>query len=220
MKKIFFVLLLLVVCGFQSQLSAQVDTKVSTKDGDNEITRLQIGETLPLSDAMMMNITSKEVSLDDVMEENGLLLVFSCNTCPFVIAYEDRYPEVEQWAKKGNIGLALINSNEAKRDKDGNMDDSLEAMQLHAKEANYDCYYLVDKNHALADAIGAFTTPQVFLFNSRKELVYKGAIDDNWKEKSEVQQQYLKDAIESLVKGEEIELTETKGRGCSIKRLK
>lgn len=217
MKKVFFVLLLLVVCGFQTQVSAQVQAQASEH---SEITRLQIGETLPLGDAKMTNIDSKEMALDDIIEENGLLLVFSCNTCPFVIAYEDRYPEVEQWAKKGNIGLALINSNEAKRDKNGNMDDSLEAMQSHAKEANYDCYYLLDKDHALADAIGAFTTPQVFLFNSRKELVYKGAIDDNWKNKAEVKQQYLKNAIESLVKGEKIELAETKGRGCSIKRLK
>jgi len=217
MKKIFFVLLLLVVCGFQSQLSAQGKAQVSANE---DITRLKIGEMLPLSDVKMMNITSKEVSLDEVMEENGLLLIFSCNTCPFVIAYEDRYPEIEMWSKKANIGLALINSNEAKRNKEESMDDSFEAMQLHAKEAKYDCYYLLDKNHALADAIGAFTTPQVFLFNSRKELVYKGAIDDNWKDKSEVKQQYLVSAIESLMKGEKIELAETKGRGCSIKRLK
>lgn len=217
MKKIFFVLLLLVVCGFQSQLSAQGQAQVSANE---EITRLEIGETLPLSDAMMMNITSKEVSLDEITEENGLLLIFSCNTCPFVIAYEDRYPEIEMWAKKANLGLALINSNEAKRNKEESMDDSLEAMQAHAKEANYDCYYLLDKDHALADAIGAFTTPEVFLFNSKKELVYKGAIDDNWKDKSEVKQEYLVDAIVSLMKGDKIKLTEAKGRGCSIKRLK
>lgn len=189
------------------------------KDQNDDIYRLQIGEKLPMGEVKMMDISGEEVSLDDIMGENGLILNFSCNTCPFVVAYEDRYPEVEELAKNNGLGLALINSNEKKRRGD-NMDDSLEAMQEHAKEMKYNSYYLVDKNHQLADAIGAFTTPHVFLFNADKELVYKGAIDDNWREKGGVTEKYLENAVKASVAGEKANPAETKGKGCSIKRIK
>ena len=196
------------------------NTKEVKGEGDKgDIYRLQIGEKLPMGEVKMMDISGEELSLDDIMGENGLILNFSCNTCPFVVAYEDRYPEIEELAKNNGMGLALINSNEKKRRGD-NMDDSLEAMQEHAKEMKYNSYYLVDKNHQLADAIGAFTTPHVFLFNADKELVYKGAIDDNWREKGGVTEKYLENAVKASVAGEKANPAETKGKGCSIKRIK
>jgi len=192
-------------------------TKVK-KDEYPGVKHLAIGNKLPMSDVKMQDISDKMMSLDEIADENGLLIVFSCNTCPFVIAYEDRYPSMQEYAEKNNIGFAILNPNERKRQAD-NMEDSFENMKSHAKEVGYNCPYLIDKDHKLADEIGAFRTPDVFLFNANKELVYKGAIDDNWKNKDEVNNQYLTDAIDKMLKGEKIANPEVKGRGCSIKRL-
>ncbi len=216
MRKSMFLVLVLLLSA--STVFAQ-DVVKKEMPKDDGITRLQIGDKLPMTDVKMQDISGEMYSLDDLMGENGLILNFSCNTCPFVIAYLDRYPEVEKMAKENGIGLALLNSNENKRVGD-NMDDSFEAMQAHAQENNYDCHYLVDKNHQIADAIGAFTTPHVFLFNAEKVLVYKGAIDDNWRSKDGVEVQYLEMAVKSMLSGEKIEIPETKGKGCSIKRIK
>ncbi len=216
MQKTFLGLFALLLIGFCSY--AFYPSTPQTKEDDG-ITRLQIGDKLPLGDLKMMDISDKELSLNDIMGENGLILNFSCNTCPFVLAYEDRYPDVEKLAKESGLGLALINSNEAKRQGSKN-EDTMDAMKAHAKELSYDCYYLLDKNHQLADAIGAFTTPHIFLFNKDQELVYKGGIDDNWRSKEEAKEAFLANAVSSLLSGKKIDPAETKGRGCSIKRLK
>ena len=111
----------------------------------------------------------------------------------------------------------LVNSNEAKR----KGADSMDEMKNHAKEKGYlDFAYVVDQNHVLADAFGATKTPDVFLFNSDLELVYKGAIDDNSKNKGGVEEPYLMNAVKALSSGEEITPATTKALGCSIKRIK
>ncbi len=218
-----YLLILLFFCGMA--LNAQTTQKKQTTQDSKksaqkeEVKRLQIGEMLPMQDVKMMDISGQEISLSEIMGPNGIILNFSCNTCPFVIKWEDRYPGIEKFAKDSGIGNVLINSNEARRQGD-NMDDSMEAMQAHAKEANYSSYYLLDKNHMLADAIGAFTTPHVFLFNGKGELVYKGAIDDNYKDMGAVKEKYLENAVKAMLMGQTPDPQETKGNGCSIKRLK
>lgn len=188
---------------------------MATLHGVAQNSVLGIGELLPQSDEKMQCATTGgDYNLADLQGENGLLLIFSCNTCPFVVAWEDRYPMVAEIAKKNNVGFALINSNYLKRDKD----DSYEAMSTHAKDQNYSWPYLVDNESELANAIGAQTTPHVFLFDKNNKLVYKGAIDDNYKNAAEVETFYLKDALNSLGSGAEIQTKETRNQGCSIKR--
>jgi peroxiredoxin len=178
---------------------------------------LEIGDKAPLADVKMKNVTGKDLSLKDASKENGLLVIFSCNTCPFVIGWEDTYPGLGDLTSKNNIGMVLINSNEAKREKD----DSFEAMKEHYQEAGYNTPYVVDKNHKLADAFGGKTTPHVYLFNKKMELVYRGAINDKYENKeNKVTKTYLNNAIEQLVKGEKIDTPITQERGCSIKRVK
>jgi hypothetical protein len=177
---------------------------------------LAIGKKAPMQDVKMLNYTGVKLSLDDIKKENGLLVIYSCNTCPFVIAWEDRYPALGEFCAANNIGMVLVNSNVAKRDGD----DSVEAMTQHAIEKGYNTAYVVDENAALADAMGARTTPHVFLFNKDMELAYRGAIDDNHKSANDVTTPYLNKAIESLAKGETIRTAETKALGCSIKRIK
>jgi len=177
--------------------------------------QLAIGAKAPKTDIKMKNVDGRAFSLDDVKQETGLCVVFSCNTCPYVVAWEDRYNELAAFCKKNNVGFILVNSNEAKRDGD----DSHQAMLAHAKEIGYGDYpYVVDSEHVLADAFGATKTPDVFLFNSKMELAYKGAIDDNMKEKGAVKEAYLTNAVAAMVAGKPITPTETKAIGCSIKR--
>ncbi|MFA9391793.1 MAG: redoxin family protein [Prolixibacteraceae bacterium] len=176
---------------------------------------IQIGESLPEFKAKLECTTSgKSYSIDELKSEHGLLIIFSCNTCPFVVAWEDRYPMINELAKKNGVGFALMNSNEMKRDGD----DSKKAMSTHAKEKKYEWPYLVDVNSDFANLMGAQTTPHVFLFDKNNKLVYKGAIDDNYKNADEVEVFYLKDALNSLGANQKIVLQETRNLGCGIKR--
>ena len=199
-------------CGILMSASAQ----------STEINELNPGDKAPLSDMKMTNIDGQQWSLVDIAGENGTLVIFSCNTCPFVVGregrtegWEGRYNEVAGFARENGIGSVLVNSNEAKR----KGDDSLEEMKMHAREAGYILPYVVDEGHKLADAFGARTTPHVYLFDSEFRLVYRGAIDDNVDSASEVKDTYLKDAIESMVIGKRVKPAVTKAIGCSIKRV-
>lgn len=175
---------------------------------------LQIGDKADHTSVKMLGVSGEKMSLNDAMGENGLVLIFSCNTCPFVKKWEGRYNGLKKWADDHEVGMVVVNSNY--RNRDGV--DSYEAMQKHAKEQSYSFPYLVDENSLLANAYGGQTTPHVFLFNNDFKLVYKGAIDDNYDDASGVKKAYLKTAIGNLAKGEEIAQAETKPVGCSIKR--
>lgn len=182
-----------------------------------------IGEKAPMVTAPMMNIDGQPQTLLNLKGDNGLLVIFSCNTCPFVVGngaktegWEGRYNGLAELAESLNIGMVLINSNEAKRDGD----DSFTEMKNHAKEAGYTMPYLVDEGSKLANACGARTTPHVFLYNGNLELAYRGSIDDNVNRASEVKEKYLEMAMNRLAEAKKIKTTETKAVGCSIKRVK
>lgn len=173
-----------------------------------------IGGKATLTDVKMLDVSGKKVSLSDAAGENGLLVMFSSNTCPFVIQWQDRYNEIKKWADQNKVGMIVLNSNYGNRDGV----DSYEAMQKHARDNNYKFSYVVDEDSQIANAFGGQTTPHVFLFDTDMELVYKGAIDDNYKSAKEVKKNYVKDALTSLSNGGEVAVAETKPVGCSIKR--
>lgn len=175
---------------------------------------LEIGAAIPKTDLKMMDVSGKEVALTDVKKEKGLLVIFSCNTCPFVKLSERRIKESVELASKNNIGVIIINSNEAQRSEE----DSFDAMKKYAASQDFKCSYVVDKNSELADAFGATRTPHCFLFD-KKGLVYRGAIDDNVKDENTAKEHYLKDAIEAVGKGGAVKTNSTKSVGCSIKRI-
>lgn len=180
-----------------------------------DIQQLPLGSTLPLGDVQMEDISGRNLSLNEVKGDNGLLVIFSCNTCPWVIKWEDRYPVVQELATVNDIGIILLNPNEDYRDKGDGMED----MILHAEKAGYNLPYVLDKNHRVADAFGASRTPHVYLFNAEDKLVYVGAIDDNANSAADVEEFYLEDAIEQLSAGQVITRSTTKSIGCTIKRL-
>ena len=205
-------LLLILLC-FPIITIAQYGKKKSKK---SQFETIEINSEIPNMELKLKSINGNSYSLKDLSAENGLVVIFTSNTCPFVIKWEDRYTIVEELTKKNNLGLAFINSNYKKRDGD----DSFEKMKEHAKKYNYRCSYLIDEKSMLANSFGAKTTPHVFVFNADNQLVYKGAIDDNYKDINKVKEFYLKDAIEQLVNGKEIKVNETKPVGCGIKRFK
>ena len=183
---------------------------------------LNIGAVAPASDVKMTDISGAQYSLADLKNSGGLLVVFSCNGCPFVVGsegsegWEGRYDGLREIAEANNIGMALINSNEAKRDKG----DDMKSMKTRAEEHGFSkCKYLLDVNSTVANAFFARTTPHVYLFDGNMKLVYKGAIDDNVDDSKKVKEPYLKNAMENLASGKKIKPAETKPVGCSIKRI-
>lgn len=177
---------------------------------------LPIGASMPNPDLKMKDVSGKEISLNSAKKKNGLLVMFSCNTCPYVIKNQSRTIEVSKHAIANDIGVAILNPNEAYR---GN-EDSYEAMKEYAAEQKYDWHYLVDQNHVMADAFGANRTPECFLFDKDGKLVYHGAIDDNPNDASAVSRKHLVEAINELKSGKEIAVKESRSVGCTIKRLK
>ena len=176
---------------------------------------LPIGAALPKTNVLLKDVSGKEVSLKDVKKQNGLLVMFSCNTCPYVIKNQPRTKEIAAYAMQNNIGVILINSNEGQR----SSDDSFEAMKQYAKDQGYNWYYVVDKKSELADAFGANKTPECFLFSKDEKLVYHGAIDDNpGGEISEVGRKHLKEAINEVVSGKDVSVKTSRSVGCTIKR--
>ncbi len=179
-------------------------------------TNLSIGDSLPSASVKMTNIDGNQINLREAADKNGLLVIFSCNTCPFVIEWEETYPGLGELTAANDIGMVLVNSNEAKRDGD----DSMAEMKAHAKEMGYNTSYVVDENHVVADAFGARTTPHVFLFDKNMKLIYEGSIDDRFDNKERaVTATYLEDAINNYASGNPIDPNDTQSKGCSIKRV-
>ena len=177
---------------------------------------LNIGQKMPMQEVKVFDISEESMTLNENIKNNGILVVFTSNSCPFVVMWEDRYKILEEKCMNNDLGMVYINSNQAKRDGD----DSVEEMKNHSKEMGYTIPYLIDENSKLANAFGAKTTPHIFLFNSEKKLAYKGAIDDNYKSINNVTKNYLLDALEEVSNQKSVSINDTKAVGCSIKRVK
>jgi thioredoxin-related protein len=178
------------------------------------IEELPIGATVPKADVKMKDITGKTISLKDAAKENGLLVMFSCNTCPFVIKNQQRTAENCNYALDKKIGVVLVNSNEAQR---GDAD-SFDAMKEYAKGQGYKWNYVVDDKSVLADAFGAKKTPECYLFDKSGKLVYHGAIDDN-PDASAVGRKHLRIAMDEMLEGKEVTKKTSNSIGCGIKRI-
>jgi cytochrome oxidase Cu insertion factor (SCO1/SenC/PrrC family) len=176
--------------------------------------KLKPGDILPGAAISMKNANGKNMSMKDANGKNGLLVMFSCNTCPFVVRNQSTTTKTIEYAKGQGIGVVVINSNEAKR----GSDDSYDAMKKYAKEQSYTAPYLIDEESKLADMFGANHTPEIFLFNKDGKLMYKGAMNDNPGEPAAAKRMYIEEAINAMVAGKAIDPSTTKSVGCSIKR--
>jgi len=174
---------------------------------------IEIGDEIPAPNQKMKNVDGRELSIAKISGTNGTLVIFSCNSCPWVKAWQDRIVAIgNEYSKKG-IGVVAINSN----DPNVKAEDSYAQMQQVAKSKGYEFPYVVDVTSDIARAFGATRTPEAFLFDSSGRLVYHGTIDDNAHNVEQVEDHYLRDAMDALLAGKEIPEPETKSLGCSIK---
>jgi hypothetical protein len=200
---------------------ALVSASFTFSTPDDKQTGLKIGDKLPMADTDMKATDGSAYNLSKLMGKKGLIVVFSCNTCPFVVGsesfagWEVQYNALHQLAKDSGVGFVLVNSNAAKR----TGDDSMEAMITRASEKAYTMPYLVDENATVADAFGAKTTPHVYFFNENSELIYQGAIDNTVDGKRKEDKNYLQQALRDHVSGQKVSENTTPPRGCSIKRV-
>ena len=174
---------------------------------------LKLGKAAPSTAVKMKNVDGKRLSIAEVKGEKGTLVVFTCNHCPFVIAWEDRMVALaNEYAKKG-VGVIFVNPNDPTR----KPQDGFENMQKRAKTKGMAFPYVVDEGSVVARAFGAARTPECFLFDAKMKLVYHGAVDDNSRSPDRVTKRYLSDALAALVAGETSKEKVTRAPGCSIK---
>ena len=174
---------------------------------------LALGATAPMADVKMQNVDGKDVSIDDVRGRKGTLVIFSCNACPWVKAWETRLVALgNEWQKKG-VGVIMVNSN----DPQVQAEDGYAEMRKRAKARGMKFPYVVDATSDLARAFGATRTPEAFLFDAEGQLVYHGTIDDNARQPRQVKARYLQEALETASAGKQVTTAETKALGCSIK---
>ncbi len=179
-----------------------------------DIQSAKIGSTIAKMDVKMKDVSGNPVSIYDAMGNRGVLVIFSCNTCPYVIKNEERILQAIAYAQKNSLGVIIVNSNEDKR----NDDDSYSAMQEYAKKQGFSCYYVVDSNSEMANVFGATRTPETFILNKEGTVLYKGALDDSPADAKKVTKLYLQQAIDEIVANKPITNTATKSIGCTIKR--
>ncbi|MCG3146992.1 MAG: Thiol-disulfide oxidoreductase ResA [Verrucomicrobiae bacterium] len=175
---------------------------------------LKLGDGIPLAGTKMKNVDGKSIAIADVAGKKGTLVIFTCNHCPFVKAWEERMAALGNTYHSQGIGTIMLNPNDP-----AVAGDTFEGMQERAKARGFNFPYVVDAGSTVAKAFGATRTPEIFLFDNAGKLVYHGAVDDN-KDAGNVKQSYLKDAIEALLAGKEIATKTTKAIGCSIKFYK
>lgn len=177
-------------------------------------TPLEPGSLLPKSAINWMDISGKEISLGAAKGNNGLLVIFGSNECPYMLRNQERLRNICNFARKNNIGVVIVNSNEAARS--GN--ESFAAMKQYAASQQFTWYYIIDKNAILADAFDANHTPECFLFDKNSRLAYKGGIDDNPGNADAVKTRLLQNAISEMLAGKAVTLNSAHSPGCNIKR--
>ena len=171
------------------------------------------------TDFSLPDINGKKVSLADFKDARGYLVIFTCNTCPYAIAYEDRIIALDKKYKTKGVPVIAINPN------DPNLQpaDDVEHMKKRAIEKGFTFPYLVDVKQEIYPQYGATKTPHVYLLEKTgggNVVRYIGAIDDNYSDASSVRTKYVEDAVDAMLNGEEIPLTTTRAIGCSIKSSK
>ncbi|MFD2034240.1 thioredoxin family protein [Belliella marina] len=177
----------------------------------------QIGDAA--TDFKLQSVDGEWVSISGISGAKGAIVIFSCNTCPYVVAYEDRMIALhEKFASKGYPVIA-INSNDAKL----SPGDSFDKMKERSNDKNFPFHYVYDQSQEIIKAYGGTRTPHVYLLNKEgDELIVKyiGAIDNNYQNPSAVTEKYVENAMNALLSGEKIALETTKAIGCTIKWTK
>jgi len=199
----FLFILLLMACGSASSNTATEEATQAYKIGD------------VVNDFKLINIDDNMLSLADMDDAKGYIVIFTCNHCPFSVMYEDRINELDAQFKELGYPVVAINPNDPIQFPE----DDFASMKVRAKEKAFTFPYLFDETQEIAKAFGALKTPHVFLLNKEEKgliLKYVGAIDDSTKG-NDIEEKYVEMAINAIQTGKEVNPTNTKAIGCSVK---
>lgn len=212
-------LFMTVSCGEKKEKDAEKKEAKTIAENVEKPTKVvtngyQVGDIV--KDFSLKNVDGKMVSMGDFKDAKGFILTFTCNTCPYSVAYEDRLIALDKkYASKGYPVIAINpNSPEARPD------DSFEKMQVRAKEKGFTFPYMLDEGQKVYPEFGATRTPHMYVIAKTPkghQVKYIGAIDNNHKDASAVSKRYVEDAVDALLAGKEVEVKTTKAIGCSIK---
>ncbi|MEE1962498.1 thioredoxin family protein [Allomuricauda taeanensis] len=204
-KRILGFLVLLLIFGASFAMGISVAKEDFVGDG------YEIGDVA--SDFSLKNVDGKMVSLSDYANAKGFLVIFTCNTCPYAKAYEDRIIALDRKYKSRGVPVIAINPNS----KSG---DGFAEMKERAKEKGFTYPYLYDEGQKVYPQYGATRTPHVFLLEKTAKgnvVRYIGAIDDNYQDASQVKDKFVENAVDAMLAGKEIDPSTTKAIGCGIK---
>lgn len=168
------------------------------------------------TDFSLKNVDGKMVSLKDIKNAKGYIVVFTCNHCPYAQAYEDRIVALNNKYKALGYPVVAINPNNPEKQKE----DSFAKMQERAKDKKFSFPYLLDEGQKIFPQYGATKTPHVYVLQKTTKgnvVKYIGAIDDNYEDEKAVKQKYVENAVDALLKNKDVTVKETKAIGCSIK---
>ncbi|MAN58467.1 MAG: thioredoxin family protein [Flavobacteriaceae bacterium] len=192
----------------QSNTPSNLD--ISTSNG------YKIGDVA--TDFKLKNVDGKMVSLSDYPNAKGYIVIFTCNTCPYAVASEARIVALDQEFKAKGFPVIAINPNNP----EVQPDDTFKLMQAKAKNAGFTFPYLYDESQRIYAAYGATKTPHVYILKKNKNgtntVEYIGAIDDNVRDASGVKERFAANAVNELLAGKDVSVTETKAIGCSVKQ--
>jgi peroxiredoxin len=197
-----------------SKTTPKVDSEIiqtaATRNAkeEKEDKSIKIGDKGPAWENLA-GTDDKKHSLKDLKESKAVAVIFTCNTCPVAVAYEDRLMQLTSDYKDKGVSLVAINVNKDPRN-------DLEAMKKRAEEKGFTFEYLFDPSQQIARDYGATVTPHVFLLDGKGKVAYMGAVDDEMNVDA-VKQHHLKDAIDAVLAGKEPAVAMTKQVGCGIK---
>lgn len=216
MKKLLFPTLLFAVfsiisCKKSEPVQAEIPVATPTEQVSSGY---KIGDIA--TDFSLKNVDDKMVSLVDFADAKGFIVIFTCNHCPYAVAYEDRIIALNEKYKPLGYPVIAINPNDPEKQPE----DSFELMKARVKEKNITYPYLMDEGQKIFPQYGATKTPHVFVLQKTDQgnkVMYIGAVDDNYEEATKVEHKYVEEAVDALLAGQEITTKETKAIGCSIK---
>lgn len=205
----------------ESTAEAEVTTVKEVAMADKEEINMTKGYGIGdvATDFKLKDVNGEMVSLSDYKDAKGFVVIFTCNTCPFAVASEDRIIALDKKYKEKGYPVIAINPN----DPEVQPDDTFELMQAKAKEKGFTFPYLYDASNSVYESYGATKTPHVYLLKKEDKgnvVKYIGAIDDNVRNGDAVKDQFLAKAIDELLAGKEVSVKETKAIGCSVKQKK
>jgi len=176
-------------------------------------TKISVGDKAPAFSGIPAVMGEKDASLSlDDTKEDVVVLVFLANHCPVVTAYEDRVIDFANDYKGKSVKVVGVCVNDMDSDR-------LPAIKTRVKDKGYNFVYGYDESQKIGKAYGAVVTPQFFVLDKDRTIRYTGAMDDNMNE-AKVSKNYLRDAVDAVLKGESVEVKETRAQGCGVKYTK